>query len=257
MAQRTHGASRDACPVAAPFYKDITAGGRLTLASAPQLALNQLVKLTAPAGLLIAATFLSAADGSVIPLFNGQNLDGWTFDLKEDVEPSTVWSVQDGVLVCIGKPAGVIRTKGAYGDYELTVEWRWPTGSNGGNSGVLLHASSPRQLDIWPKSIEAQLGAGDAGDFWTIGETIEVSADRKPPEDRRIVNLTDGSEKSFGEWNTMRIRCEGSSVSVWVNVDKVNEGTRCSATRGAVCLQSEGAEIHFRKVELLPLPGKQ
>jgi len=231
-----------------------TPSRRLTLASSPTSALNPRVKAIILLALLIVSTGigLTAADNSTTPLFNGRDLSGWTFDLKDETEPTTVWSVQDGVLVCAGKPAGVIRTKESFGDYDLNVEWRWPAGGKGGNSGVLIHASSPRQLDIWPRSLEVQLGAGDAGDFWTIGETIEIAADPMPAQGRRIVNLTDGSEKPIGEWNTMRIRCVGSSVTVWVNGDKVNEGRNCSVSRGAICLQSEGAEIHFRKVELRP-----
>jgi hypothetical protein len=33
----------------------------------------------------------------------------------------------------------------------------------------------------------------------------------------------------------------------------MNEGTGLSATRGAICLQCEGGEIHFRKIELTPI----
>jgi hypothetical protein len=51
----------------------------------------------------------------------------------------------------------------------------------------------------------------------------------------------------------MRILCQGGAITVWVNDDLVNEGANCSATQGAICLQSEGTEIHFRKVELKPL----
>jgi hypothetical protein len=187
-------------------------------------------------------------------LFNGVDINGWTFDLKDGADAKDVWSVQEGVLICKGRPAGVLRSSASYQNYELTVEWRWPEGSKGGNSGVLVHASNPRQLDIWPKSLEVQLAAGNAGDFWVIGETIEVPSERKPKSGRRILNLTDDSEKPPGQWNTLRVRCQDSNITVWVNDDKVNEGTDCSVSQGAICLQSEGAEIHFRKVELKPLP---
>lgn len=80
-----------------------------------------------------------------------------------------------------------------------------------------------------------------------------MPAERTPKEGRRILNLTDNSERPPGQWNTMRIRCQGGDVTVWVNGDKVNEGSACSATRGAICLQSEGAPIYFRRVELKPL----
>lgn len=202
---------------------------------------------------ILLGTLVTAHATEPIQLFNSRNLNGWTFDLKEEVDPTSVWSVEDGILICKGKPAGVIRTEKGYDNYELGVEWRWAPGTGGGNCGVLVHCSTPRQLDIWPKSIEVQLGKGDAGDFWMIGETIEVAAGREPKQGRRILNLTDDSEKSVGEWNTMVIRCEGKNISVWVNGDQVNEGSDCSVSAGAISLQSEGAEIHFRKVELRPL----
>jgi hypothetical protein len=40
---------------------------------------------------------------------------------------------------------------------------------------------------------------------------------------------------------------------VSVNGDLVNEATNCSATRGAIALQSEGAPIEFRDIVLTPL----
>lgn len=194
-----------------------------------------------------------AAAEKVVPLFNGKDLSGWTFDVENEANPKEIWSVQDGVLVCKGVPAGVIRTEQDYSNYELTLEWRWAPGTKGGNSGLLLHSSDPRQMGIWPKSLEVQLMSGNAGDFWQIHETIDVPADRKPGEGRRIPNLTDGSEKPVGEWNTMKVVSKDGSLTVWVNGEKVNEGTNCSAKKGAICLQSEGAEIHFRKVELKPV----
>ena len=54
-------------------------------------------------------------------------------------------------------------------------------------------------------------------------------------------------------FHVMKVRAEGNKVTVWVNGTKVNEGKNCSVTKGAICLQSEGAEIQFRKVELTPL----
>jgi hypothetical protein len=51
----------------------------------------------------------------------------------------------------------------------------------------------------------------------------------------------------------MKVRCKGDTITVWVNGVLMNEGTGLSASKGAICLQSEGAEIHFRKVELVSL----
>ncbi|HPD31283.1 MAG TPA: DUF1080 domain-containing protein [Phycisphaerae bacterium] len=192
---------------------------------------------------------------TAIQLFNGRDLTGWTCDLsKEGVKMEDVWSVADGVLHCKGEPGGVLRTLDEYGDYVLSLEWRWPPGTQGGNNGVLVHTSTPRTLGIWPKSIEVQLEKGNAGDFWVIGTELDVENEQARKQGRRHLNLTDGSEKPLGEWNHMEITCKGDEVIVRVNGELVNHATNCSVTRGAICLQSEGAPIEYRNIILTPLP---
>ena len=189
-----------------------------------------------------------------IQLFNGRDLAGWDFDLTdEEVGIHDVWSVEDGILICKGQPAGYIRTHGSYGDYELTVVYRWAPGTRGGNSGVLLHASTPRQLGIWPKCLESQLEAGSAGDFWQLGETITVENAADRTKGRRIMRHTHDVENPLGEWNTKVVRCEGASVSITVNGTPTNAGTACTAQSGTLCVQSEGAEVHFKQISIRPL----
>ena len=67
---------------------------------------------------------------------------------------------------------------------------------------------------------------------------------------RRILNLTDGSEKPVGDWNRLDIECLGDQIKVWVNGDLVNHGTGCTASKGQIALQAEGSEVEFRKLEL-------
>ena len=191
---------------------------------------------------------------TAIQLFNGRDLSGWTCDLSADgVKMEDVWSVADGVLRCKGEPSGVLRTVDEYGDYVLGVEWRWPPGTEGGNNGVLVHASTPRTLGIWPKSIEVQLAKDNAGDFWIIGTELDVENEQARRQDRRHLNLTDDSEKPLGEWNRIEITCKGNEVIVLVNGVLVNHATNCNVTRGAICLQSEGALIEYRNIVLKPL----
>jgi hypothetical protein len=210
---------------------------------------------------LIFGAGLARAAAKPIPLFNGKDLTGWTHYLwdsqakqQDTTTPaSAVWSVEDGILVCQGKPIGYLRTEKEYENYRLTLEWRWPAGTPGGNSGVLVHTTTPNALGPWPKSVEVQLAKDNAGDFWVIGTTIEVPNAETRRQGRRHINLTDGSEKPIGEWNKMEIECRGDEIKVWVNGDLVNHATHSSATRGAISLQSEGALIHFRNIYLTPL----
>lgn len=201
----------------------------------------------------VSLTCYGAENGKTM-LFNGRNLSGWTYYLDDaSAERDDVWSVRDGVLVCTGNPAGYLRTTNDYQDYVLRLEWRWPPGTEGGNNGVLVHTSTPGALGVWPKSIEVQLGKGDAGDFWVIGTDLDVANEADRKHGRRHVNLTDGSEKPLGQWNQMEIRCLGDTIEVKVNGEMVNRATNCSVTRGAIALQSEGALIEYRNISLQPL----
>jgi hypothetical protein len=216
--------------------------------------------------LALSASVLHAAEP--VALFNGKNLDGWHADVpaaddKEDKNPSFI--VRDGLLVSLGSPGGHLITDKEYSGYKLVVEYRFS--DKPGNCGVLVHASKPRALyGMFPQSIEVQMAHKSAGDFWCIQENIEVpDMDKRRPhkegqkfggakEDaRQILNLTDGSEKPVGEWNTMTIEARGGEIIVHVNGDLVNHGTKATATKGMIALQAEGSEVEFRKVELTPL----
>ena len=205
----------------------------------------------------------------VIKLWNGKDLTGWTADVPpKDTDPTLPDSfiVRNGVLVSKGTPKGHLISNEAFKDYRLEVEYRFP--GAGGNCGVLVHASTPRALyKMFPQSIEVQMKAGDAGDFWVIREDIEAPdmEKRRPKKEgqkwggteadaRRIINLTDDSEKPLGEWNNMVVEARADTIKVWVNGTLVNEGSKATASSGKLALQAEGTEVEFRKVEIGPLP---
>jgi len=219
--------------------------------------------------LVLVAVLAQAAPGPPItpdkamPLFNGKDLTGWEADVPaRDTNPNAPDSfiVRDGMLVSKGVPPGHLVTKQAYRDYRLEVEYRFP--GKGGNCGVLVHASKPRALyKMFPQSIEVQMNSGDAGDFWCIQEDIRVPdmEKRRPREAgqkwggaegdaRRILNLTDGSEKPLGQWNTMAIEVRGRGIKVWVNGTLVNDGFDATADSGKIAIQAEGTEVEFRRV---------
>jgi hypothetical protein len=205
----------------------------------------------------------------VIQLFNGRDLSGWKPDIpSRDNNPVLTDSfiVRDGMLVSLGRPRGHLLTEASYRDYRLEVEYRFP--GQPGNCGVLVHASRLRALEaMFPQSIEVQMNHGHAGDFWCIHENIEVPdmESRRPRKEgqkyggtlgdaRRILNLTDNSEKPLGEWNTMVVETRGRTLKVWVNGDLVNDGFNSTADRGRLAIQAEGAEVEFRRVQIGPLP---
>lgn len=217
---------------------------------------------------MVAASVVACAASQPAPraLFNGRDLTDWHIDVPaadSNVRVRSPFVVRSGLLVSLGEPRGHLITDSTYRDYRLEIEYRFP--GEPGNAGVLVHASTPRALyGMFPRSIEVQMERGNAGDFWCIVEDIEVpdmERRRGPPAEwgitegkaRRILNLTDDSEKPLGEWNTMIVETVGNAIRVWVNGDLVNDGFNATADHGRIALQSEGSEVEFRKISLTPI----
>jgi len=194
-------------------------------------------------------------------LFNCKCLAGWEcFLVDKDVKMEDVWSVKDGLLVCKGEPLGYLFTKKEFKNFKLIVEWRWAPGEEPGNSGVLLRIVGDA-VTFLPKCVEAQLQNGGAGDIWAFyganvkgdKERMRIIKDHKALGDFAGVGKIKAAEKKPGEWNTYEITFNGGDLTLLVNGEKVNEATGCDVVPGRIGLQSEGGEIHFRKVQLTPI----
>ena len=199
-------------------------------------------------------------------LFNGKDLQGWHVDVPDmDKDPKlkTPFIIRNGLLVSLGTPGGHLITNDNYENFKLTFEYRFA--GKPGNCGALVFVSTSRALyEMFPKSIEVQMMNQNAGDFWCIQEDITVPdmEKRRGPKEkwgvngdklRRIPNLTDGTEKPLGEWNTMHIECLKNSIKVWLNGALVNYGYNATAEKGQIALQAEGSEVEFRKIEVTPI----
>ncbi len=226
------------------------------------------LRTTVVAAVVAAAVPASmGAQSQPVQLFNGRDLSGWSHFLVDPKVPaSEVWSVRDGVLVCRGEPLGYLYTDTQYTSFSLIVEWRWAPGAAARlgrtpNSGVLLRVNGEPNPKGIPRAYEAQLQAGSAGDlygFW--GMPLEGDAARRREAkghellgDMVGFRKTEGNEKPEGEWNTYEITLDGPSLTVAVNGKVLNEARGATVMPGRIALQSEGGEIHFRRVEIRPL----
>lgn len=207
------------------------------------------------------AVFLGMAAAEDVSLLTAQGADGeiagWkSFHEGEGTRTGAVWHLdKGGVLVCRGNPNGYLFTERAYSDFVLSLEWRWPPGGKAGKGGVLIRLSGENR--IWPRSLEAQLNAGAAGDFWALGG-FEVGgpAERVKslihPRFGLLKNLPrlGGAEKPVGEWNGMEVVAKGGVVTITLNGEEVNRAEGCAPEAGPILLTAEGAEIHFRHLRI-------
>ena len=140
-----------------------------------------------------------------IVLFDGHNLDQWVS--AKDGSPAK-WTVADGILT-VNKPSGDIRTKRAFGNYQLHIEWRIPTNVTGkdqerGNSGVYLSWENDRgyELQVLDSYQNTTYVNGQAASIYKQYPPL-VNAMRKPGEwETYDVIWTAPTFKADGSLNT-------------------------------------------------------
>jgi hypothetical protein len=205
----------------------------------------------------------STPKANVIQLFNGKNLDGWyTFLEKKgkNHDPDKVFSVEYETIHISGKEFGYICTPIPYENFKLTVEFKWgeqkhaPRENSKRDSGIIYHIPDNEPDKLWPTGIECQIQETDCGDFWLIGG-VTMNSKHKQEQLYGLTHIPKSynAEKPHGEWNTVEIITNNGKCSHIVNGMVVNEGFEVSHRKGKILLQSEGAEVYYKRIELQPL----
>jgi hypothetical protein len=195
------------------------------------------------------------------PLFNGRNLDGFVdMNTSEDT-----WWVENGILKCTGKPIGVMRTEKQYENFILDIEWRHM--EPGGNSGVFVWANgTPYQDNPYPKGMEVQMldtqwaEINDGPVEYVHGHLfpameLEGTIPDNPSEIEGRSYSLENRVNGTGEWNQYTVVCVDGTVKLSVNGKFVNGIRSTKRKKGYICPESEGSEVHFRKINIMELPG--
>jgi hypothetical protein len=187
------------------------------------------------------------------------------------------WSFADGMILCSGKPTGVMRTKDPVTNFELVVQWMHL--KPGGNSGVFVWASEESIQALHqgvhnkrlPDGVEVQIldhgfhdlyqkRTGKKGDFFTTnGDVFPTGAARlnvfepKSPNGQRSFPRKELA-KGYGQWNHYYIRAINGEVRLWVNGEEVSGGNGAQPPSGYLCLESEGSPIVFKNLRIRHLP---
>ncbi len=167
-----------------------------------------------------------------------------------------------------------------------------PRLDNARDSGLLLHSQGEdgSSNGIWIHSIKCQIIEGGTGDFIVVGDgtdqfkiTSPVAPEKQgnsfvfQPEgqnetiqqgrinwfgrdpdwkDKISFRGKNDVEKPVGEWNTLECIVLDGQISIFLNGILVNKATNVRPSKGRIQIQSEAAEIYFRRVELTPLTKK-
>jgi hypothetical protein len=196
-------------------------------------------------------------------LFNGRDLTGW---VNVNTDEST-WSVKDGKIICTGHPIGVMRTDRQYENFILHVEWMHL--EPGGNSGVFVwsNANPPEGKEL-PDGVEVQMlelewpnlhpdrDGNPRTDAYVHGELFGVGGVETIPDNPRGRRSKSAEKrcKGKGQWNTYDVVCVDGTIKLAINGKFVNGISKSTQKKGYICLESEGAEIHFRNIKIMELP---
>ncbi len=164
-----------------------------------------------------------------------------------------------------------------------------PRVDNARDNGILIHSVGPDGAHdgIWMNSIECQIIEGGTGDLLVVGNHTPEFALTSPVAKEKqndsyifqpngeLVTIYEGRinwfdrdlnwkdvkgfrgkgdiEKPVGEWNRIECIAAGDKITIMLNGTLVNQAQNVKPDKGKIQIQSEGAEIFFRRVELIQL----
>lgn len=207
-------------------------------------------------GALVALVLLTSyahgedAEAGFIPLFNGENLDGWTGDTKG-------YAVEDGEIVC--KPGGNMFTKDDYADFVLRFEFKLTPGANNG-LGIRMASDGK---DAAYQAMELQI--------------LDNTADKyKDLQDYQyhgsiygVVPAKRGHLRPVGEWNEQEVIANGTHIKVTLNGVVIVDADIAEASKdgtiderehpgllrpsGRIGFLGHGDVLYFRNIRVKPI----
>ncbi|WP_306211097.1 family 16 glycoside hydrolase [Actinoplanes sp. RD1] len=193
--------------------------------------------------------------GERITLFDGHGLDNWQH--TDGRRPQ--WPAVDGgaTEVCCGD----LRTKEAFGDYKLHVEFKVPllppevTGQDRGNSGV--YQQERYELQVLDSYGDTTLASNEAGAIYTV-KAPDVNM-AKAPETWQTYDVTYRAAR----YDAAGAKTANARITVIWNGRKVHDNVEIpngtggnipeGPSTGAIRLQDHGNKVQYRNVWIEPV----
>lgn len=199
-------------------------------------------------------------------LFDGETTDHWRGYNKEAF-PEKGWAIEDGNLVVLSDGGGGdIITKEQYGNFILKLEWKAEQGANG---GIFFRAMEQPTQPIYWSAPEVQILDNENHPDANQGE----NGNRKAGSLYDLIPAEPQNTNPYGEWNSVKVVADGSSIEHWQNGDKVVEYELWTnewyemlrnskfkdhpefgdAREGYIGLQDHGNHVSFRNLKIKEL----
>jgi hypothetical protein len=197
-------------------------------------------------------------------VLEGKKVKGESIQWIQVNTENKTWTVNGKELICSGNPIGVVRSEKKYKNFILHIEWKHMEA--GGNSGTFVWSDAEPGENRLPNGVEVQMLELDwvnlnkrdgktppvayvHGELFGVGGTETVPDNPRGRRSKSIENRCKGK----GEWNTYEVVCVDGTIKLSVNGKYVNGISKSTKKSGYICLESEGAEIHFRNIKVIEL----
>jgi hypothetical protein len=191
-------------------------------------------------------------------LFNGKDLSGWVYGLRQGTENKhgVGYQVAKGIIYCTSEDGGNLFTEKEYGDFVLRFEFKLEPNANNG-----IGIRSPLEGDAAYMGMEIQVLDDSGSDYESLrpaqyhGSIYDVVAAKR------------GSLKPVGEWNSEEITAKGRRITVKLNgnaiVDANLDDVKDEAvlkkhpglarTKGHIGFLGHGSRVEFRNLRIKEL----
>lgn len=226
------------------------------------------------------------ADGKYLEPIGSERDPLKVFTVAEDIDGRSAIRIS-------GEVFGELRSKESFSNYHLKLQFKWgekkwpprDRPETQRDSGLLyhVHAEPGAEGRTWARSIELQIQEHDVGDLYAVGSTIAVRStvrrgtnpalyDYDPAGEWFFFSQSHGSsgrcikqpdnEKPTGEWNTVELIAfhneaihivNGKVVMRLRDPMRIDTDTPTPVTSGPIILQSEGAEVYYRDIQVRPI----
>ena len=203
--------------------------------------MKSILAWTGLASLFLAGCVCCGGGAEPKTLFNGRDLQGWV------IMHGGEWKVEDGVLIGRNglnwttnpeKSGSWLRTDKEYGDFTLEFEYAIPRG----NSGVFLRSGLEKNPAFTGHEMQILNDHGQQPKKSNTGALYDVVAPSR--------NMS----RPGGEWNEVRIDCQGPRVQIVMNGEKIVDYQSDRRQKGYIGLQNHDTNsvVRFRNIRLTP-----
>ena len=181
-------------------------------------------------------------EAGFVPLFNGENLDGW----KPMGNPKG-FIVEDGSVACLAKAGQCLQTEKKYENFILRLEFKIEPKCN---SGIFFHMAKYGRHSRIGGEIQIRDTYGQEPTMETAGALYNIY----PPKTNAV--------RPAGEWNQLELACVWPRLKVTMNGKLLHDLDVTSDERlkwrnrvGPIGLQDHGGKAWFRNIRIKDLGG--